>query len=351
MEILLKLGVFLVLAVIGFWRGRRNELAHLKQIEEEEKALADVLIFASRRPPRLAHPMDPLLVCGSVVVGSDFFRLLIASLRKVVGGNYRSYENMLERARRHALVRMKQAARDQGARMIFNVRFSTSRISDSRRGAEAAQVEVLAYGTAYIPATGTVAQSRAQHRPNLAITEHESGQTDLMKNPASRWWVLGWFAGVFYCLGELVTDAFWQHAWRYIGGAPWALLLPAAGVLAVLLAVNGRRRQLGWGVTIFLTVLTAPVLAFTLYFGLLRINGATAFDAAPRTYVLQKDFSLKPQDGRGPTVRFDDYMDYWGMQKPGMTADVLIARGWLGFDQYDINSLRDRYRAYYQSRP
>ena len=56
MELLIKLGVFLLLAAIGFWRGRRNELAHLQQIEAEETELQDVLIFATRRPPRGPRP-------------------------------------------------------------------------------------------------------------------------------------------------------------------------------------------------------------------------------------------------------------------------------------------------------
>ncbi|MDO5691080.1 MAG: heavy metal-binding domain-containing protein [Pseudomonadota bacterium] len=351
MELLIKLGLFLLLAAIGFWRGRRNELAHLKQIEAEEAELQDVLIFASRHPPRLAQPMDPVLVSGSVVVGSDFFRLLIAGLRKVVGGNYRSYENILERARRHALVRLKQHARAHGARMVFNVRFSTSRISDSRRGTEAAQVEVLAYGTAYVPARGSVADSRVHHKPDPTIGTLDRGQTDLMKNPASRWWVIGWFAGVLYALGELVTDRFWAHSWRYVDGAPWMLLLALGLALTVVLvAVHARRRKLPWGETVILSLLTAPLLPLVLYFVLLRVNGVTAFDTAPTRYVLQKDLRLAPEQAHGkPVLNFVDNHDYWQTQKTGSTVDIVVVRGVLSFYQYDLQGLAPRYQAYYSS--
>ena len=348
MELLIKLGVFLLLAVIGYWRGRRNELAHLRQIEQEEAALEDVLIFAGRHPPRLARPMDPVLVSGSVVVGSDFFRLLIATLRKVVGGNYRSYENMLERARRHALVRLKQQARAQGASMVFNVRFSTSRISDSRQG-EAAQVEVLAYGTAYVPARGSVADSRMHYRPDPSIGTLDRGQADLMKNPATRWWVLGWFAGVFYALGELVSDRFWAHSWRYADGAPWWLFGALALGLVIWLAANGRRRKLPWAETVVLSLLTAPLIPFVLYFALLRVNGNTSFSPAPTDYVLQADLRLMPTTPGKPVLRFPDHAEYWTAQKTGSTARILVARGWLGFWQYDVSSLSPRYRAYYEA--
>ncbi|MBK9219167.1 MAG: heavy metal-binding domain-containing protein [Uliginosibacterium sp.] len=153
MEFLIKLGVFLVLVAVGYWRGRRNERAHLKSLDAEEDALTDILIFATRYPPASAEVLDPVLVSGSAVIGSDYFRLFVAGLRKIVGGNYRAYEQLMERGRRQALVRLKQAAKAKGAKMVFNVRITTSRISNSR-GGEATQVEVLAYGTAFVRARG-----------------------------------------------------------------------------------------------------------------------------------------------------------------------------------------------------
>jgi uncharacterized protein YbjQ (UPF0145 family) len=294
--------------------------------------------------------MDPVLVSGSVVVGSDFFRLLIGALRKVVGGNYRSYEKLMDRGRRHALIRLKEQAREHGARMVFNLRYVSAGVQNARAG-EPAQVEVLAYGTAYVPAAGSVAQSRVHHRPGTHITANDS--VDLMKNRFSRGWVLGWFVGVAYALGELVTDSLfvWTHAWHHVDSPPWWLYGPLALVATALLVYCGRRQRLGWAENIFLAILTAPLLAVVLYFAALRVNGATAFDAAPVRYELQSDMSLRPvaTASNAPVLRLGKYHWYWSKQKPGMQVDILVARGWLGFYQYDLKGLNDRYRAYYQS--
>ncbi len=350
MEILLKLGIFLILAILGYWRGRKNERLHLKWLDAEEKKLADILVFATRYPPRMDRTMDPILVSGSVAVGSDFFRLLIAALRKIVGGNYRSYEKLMERGRRHALIKLKQHTKDRGARMVFNVRYTTSRISDSRAG-EAAQMEILAYGTAFVPAVGSVAQSRVHHQANLTITDLD-GQTDLVKHPASRWWIVAWFIGVAYCFVEMFTDSVWAHSWRYINGAPWWWFSVFSLLLSGWLVHNGRRRKLPWAESIVLAVLTAPLLVFVMYFGCLRINGITAFDVSPTLYTHTGGNRLQPgATSRKPVLEFIDHQDYWSLQKPGGEVAIVVARGWLGFYQYDINSLRERYRSFYASQP
>ena len=357
MELLIKLGVFVVLAAIGFWRGRRNEAEHWRLIAEQEQAVQDVLIFATRRPPTMTRPMDPVLVTGSVVVSSDFYRLLIASLRKIVGGNYRSYETMLERARRHALVRLKQDAQRRGARMVFNVCFTTSRISDSRRGAEAAQMEVLAYGTAFVPARGRVADSAVHHQPNPNITSADTGladslKRDLTKHPFARRWMIFWFVGVAYAMGELLTSRFYKtptHNWYYVD-APWTVFGVAALALTAWVAWRGSRRGMPLQDIPVLSVLTVPMIAGVLFYAALRINGLTAPDEPPTPYVLQADLSLAPQTPGKPVLRFPLFPMYWQAQKAGMKVDILVVRGWLGFGQYDQNSMQSRYDAFYGHR-
>jgi uncharacterized protein YbjQ (UPF0145 family) len=54
---------------------------------------------------------------------------------------------LLDRARREAILRMKDTARRRGAQMVFNVKIETVSISKGRRDA-VGSVEVLAYGTA-----------------------------------------------------------------------------------------------------------------------------------------------------------------------------------------------------------
>ena len=76
----------------------------------------------------------------------DSFKKFVAGLRDLVGGRVSSYESLLERARREALLRMKAEARALGAQSVWNVRLETSSITKGGKGVSA--VEVLAYGTA-----------------------------------------------------------------------------------------------------------------------------------------------------------------------------------------------------------
>ncbi|MDH5262513.1 MAG: YbjQ family protein, partial [Gammaproteobacteria bacterium] len=73
----------------------------------------------------------------------------IAGLKGLVGGRIKTYEPLLERARREAILRMIDDARSQGYDAIFNVRLETSRLANATRdGKGTAGVEMLAYGTA-----------------------------------------------------------------------------------------------------------------------------------------------------------------------------------------------------------
>ena len=55
---------------------------------------------------------DAASASSRVVISLDHFKRFLAGLRALVGGRIRSYETLLDRARREALMRMKEAARD-----------------------------------------------------------------------------------------------------------------------------------------------------------------------------------------------------------------------------------------------
>ncbi len=73
----------------------------------------------------------------------NVFRDIGAALKNLVGGELRSYTDLLNEARQGALERMQSEALALGANALLNVRFSTSTIT---QGA----AELLAYGTAVI---------------------------------------------------------------------------------------------------------------------------------------------------------------------------------------------------------
>jgi uncharacterized protein YbjQ (UPF0145 family) len=136
-----------VLALIGLVAGRLNERRHYASIRRRERELAGVLVFAMRfPPPGLAVPAMKL-VTGSAVIADDYFKSLVAGLHSFFGGRVRSYESLLDRARREAVLRMKAEARAFAAGMIVNVKFQTFAVPGRQPGSTKA-VEVLVYGTA-----------------------------------------------------------------------------------------------------------------------------------------------------------------------------------------------------------
>ncbi|MFH1292866.1 MAG: heavy metal-binding domain-containing protein, partial [Pseudomonadota bacterium] len=66
--------------------------------------------------------------------------------RNIFGGTVKSYETLIDRARREALLRMKEMA--GGATVIVNVRIETSTIAKRANNKGVGCLEAMAYGTA-----------------------------------------------------------------------------------------------------------------------------------------------------------------------------------------------------------
>ena len=146
--LLFNIGIPALLIVAGFFIGSWVERRHFRRIRKREGELRDVLAFAIRRAPDDLILSAPHLVAGSAVISVDYFKQFAASLRGIIGGRIGSYETLFERARREALIRMKQAAQRAGSKIVLNVKLDTTRIyAGSGRGT--VSVEAVAYGTAY----------------------------------------------------------------------------------------------------------------------------------------------------------------------------------------------------------
>ena len=141
--------VFLILLALGYGFGRAAELRHFKNIQKREKLLQSIPAIASKIPDPSLHPRQVQLVAGNVVISVDYFKRFIAGLRNLVGGRVTAYETLLDRARREAILRMKEEAKTLGANLVFNVKFETASITKGRKN-QIGSVEVLAYGTAFI---------------------------------------------------------------------------------------------------------------------------------------------------------------------------------------------------------
>ncbi|MEM8593738.1 MAG: heavy metal-binding domain-containing protein [Pseudomonadota bacterium] len=145
----MDLFITLMLFVCGYVFGRTAESRHYKSIFKREAQYNNLLTFASKMPNNdvLNNTQEAHLVYGSVVISVDYFKRFIAGLRNFFGGNLTTYETLLDRGRREAILRMKEDALHHGANMIFNVKLETASISKGK-GDSIGSIEVYAYGTA-----------------------------------------------------------------------------------------------------------------------------------------------------------------------------------------------------------
>ncbi|WP_434779194.1 YbjQ family protein [Neisseria sp. Ec49-e6-T10] len=126
------------------------EKKHDQSLKQREQVLKHILIFNEKRIPEECAGQPFPLVIGSVVMSSDYFQQRMAGLKSLFGGNLDTYESMLDRGRREAVLRMKAQAKRLGANAVFNVRFETSSLNENARGNKSnmACAELFVYGTA-----------------------------------------------------------------------------------------------------------------------------------------------------------------------------------------------------------
>lgn len=148
-ELQFQIVIGLVLLGLGYFFGRYFEKKHFQSIIERESELADVVVIASKHTTATDSAKPGMMVTGSVVISVDYFKRFLAMLRTIFGGRVTAYETLLDRARREAILRMKQEARSMNADRIFNIKLETASISKNASG-NIGSVEILAYGTALI---------------------------------------------------------------------------------------------------------------------------------------------------------------------------------------------------------
>ncbi len=142
----------LLLLAFAYLIGRHLEKRHFRIIREREEACKWMPIVTFL-PNLGARPIDSAeMVYGCVVVSLDHFKRFLAALRSIVGGRIKAYEPLLDRARREAILRMKESAIEKGYQVVVNVRLETSRLASAgKQGKGTTGVEILAFGTAVKP--------------------------------------------------------------------------------------------------------------------------------------------------------------------------------------------------------
>lgn len=139
-SLLLKLIVFAVLFSVGWFVGRGVERRHLQALSIREQRYANIAIDSKRLGQ---HVNSGQLICSNVVISHDYFKYVLAQIYSFFGGRIVSYESLMQRAQREAIVRLKQQAQEMGAIYISGLRIETTSLSD-----QGGMVEVMAYATA-----------------------------------------------------------------------------------------------------------------------------------------------------------------------------------------------------------
>ena len=145
-QFLINYAPLIVLFVVGWFFGSRHERQHLAQLSISEQSLSHIIVSSERfYRPKLAAGSEGELVLGSVVIAQDYFKMIIARVLSIFGKNLTTYETLLDRARREAIVRMRTEAKAKGYNHIYGLRLEVSNINQL-----GSMVEAIAYGTAVI---------------------------------------------------------------------------------------------------------------------------------------------------------------------------------------------------------
>jgi len=143
MELIFFAGLF----IVGYFFGSINERKHYASIEKREQDLARLPVTTTKHFSSQRNVKDAKLITGSAVISLDHFKRMLSGLRAFFGGNIGSYETLIDRARREAVLRLKEQVGD--ADLVANLRIETSAIgasADMKRSI--GSIEAVAYGTA-----------------------------------------------------------------------------------------------------------------------------------------------------------------------------------------------------------
>ena len=133
----LYVGLPAAVLFVGWLAGHRSETKHERSLAAREGALKDIETTDLRNPPGFAGAEGPCsLVSGEAVVASDTFKTWVFGLKNIVGGESKTFTRLFDRARREALLRMKERARELGCNAVCNVRFDSADIGGNAAGAK-----------------------------------------------------------------------------------------------------------------------------------------------------------------------------------------------------------------------
>ena len=138
----------LILLAITYATGTIIEKRHFDNIRKREIALIKkpIINFGAKKWNTNRKIKKIELVTGECVISGDYFKNFVASLKNLFGGRLTTFESILDRGRREAILRMREKAR--GANFIINTRIESIMINDTYTKDSVPQCAIIAYGTA-----------------------------------------------------------------------------------------------------------------------------------------------------------------------------------------------------------
>jgi uncharacterized protein YbjQ (UPF0145 family) len=156
MELFFTFGISFCLIIVGLISGSLTERRHLVRLGQRELLVSYMVVTQLRSfPAAVIGNTPPTLLIGEAVIATDYFKSFLASIRKWFGGELRSYQSLLSRARREATLRVLEDARRQGYNAVCNLRYETADVGGNSTDRKVVTVAILASGTAYHAATAT----------------------------------------------------------------------------------------------------------------------------------------------------------------------------------------------------
>jgi len=145
----IEFGIFIVLILLGLFVGGWSERSHFRHLERRELEtksfpVTQIKSFIQAKP----DGKPPMMVVTEVVIASDYFKTFAAGLRNLFGGEVKTFERMMERARREANLRLIEQAQQHGYSALCNVRINTANVAGMSSKANA-MATILGWATAY----------------------------------------------------------------------------------------------------------------------------------------------------------------------------------------------------------
>jgi len=139
--------IFIITIICGLFFGKRAEKKHYSSIIEREEKYKSIVILSDKDLKRVKNTSGEwILLSGTTVVSIDAFKKFMSSFVNLFWGKMKSYESLVDRARREAILKVKQQAYEKNLNCIVNLRVETSSITKNAKQNVWA-VEALVYAT------------------------------------------------------------------------------------------------------------------------------------------------------------------------------------------------------------